>query len=109
MNGNIEVINKNLWAVKFSLIPFIQEIHYEPADKSKPYSELALYTDDGVVILNKEHQVYMMSRPILDKAMRMPFFKVQKCLKKLEKIQNRNPMENMMCAIYRFEITRRKG
>ena len=29
-NPNIEIINKNLWAVRFSLIPFIPQISYKP-------------------------------------------------------------------------------
>lgn len=29
-NPHIEVLNKNLWAVRFSLIPFMSQISYKP-------------------------------------------------------------------------------
>lgn len=38
-NPNIEVINKNLWAVRFSLIPFIPQISYKP-DPSVPLEQV---------------------------------------------------------------------
>ena len=38
-NPNIEVINKNLWAVHFSLIPLIPQINYKP-DPSIPLEQV---------------------------------------------------------------------
>lgn len=53
-NPNIEIINKNLWAVRFSLIPFIPQISYKP-DPSVPLEQVpGQFGPDGIMILNKD-------------------------------------------------------
>ena len=48
-NPNIEVINKNLWAVRFSLIPFIPQISYKP-DPSVPLEQVpGQFGPDGIM------------------------------------------------------------
>ena len=49
-NPNIEVINKNLWAVRFSLIPFIPQISYKP-DPSVPLEQVPGQFGPGAVQL----------------------------------------------------------
>lgn len=38
-NPHIEVLNKNLWAVRFSLLPYIPQISYKP-DPSIPLEQV---------------------------------------------------------------------
>lgn len=56
MNKNIEVINENLWAVDFEYIKqgWIQGLSFSVP---KP-SDSACITNDGKLILNKQHALY---------------------------------------------------
>lgn len=55
-NPNIEIINKNLWAVRFSLIPFIPQISYEP-DPDVPVDQVpGQLAPGGLMILNKDYR-----------------------------------------------------
>ena len=57
-NPNIEVINKNLWAVRFSLIPFIPQISYKP-DPEVPANQVpGQFGPDGIMVLNKDFKHY---------------------------------------------------
>ena len=56
MNKNIEVINNNLWAVRFSYVPQITELEY--TRELNDLEAAAAYTDDGKLILNKQHEIY---------------------------------------------------
>lgn len=57
-NPNIEIINKDLWAVRFSLIPMIPQISvtHKEGTTANDLNELELtFTPDGIMILNKDH------------------------------------------------------
>ncbi len=65
MNRNIEVIVPGkLAAVKFSYIPFIQEIEYTPDAEVPAYSESCRITSDGVLLLNKDVSGYEVLKEI---------------------------------------------
>ena len=53
-NPHIEVLNKNLWAVRFSLLPYIPQISYKP-DPSIPLEQVpGQFGPDGIMVLNKD-------------------------------------------------------
>lgn len=57
MNQNIEIINNGLWAVNYNHFKFIKDISYHdhsPDALDKPAS----LSNDGVIILNKGHEMY---------------------------------------------------
>ena len=56
MNKNIEVINKHLWAVKFSLLPFIKEIEYRPVESIPIEEEPGRIAEGGILILKVNFQ-----------------------------------------------------
>lgn len=57
MNRNIEVINNNLLAVRFSYLPQIPDLKYS-GDTHDVDVKLASFTEDGKIILNKQHELY---------------------------------------------------
>ena len=64
-NPNIEIINKDLWAVRFSLIPMIPQISVtrKEGTTANDLTELELtFTPDGIMILNKDHKFYDLFR-----------------------------------------------
>ena len=64
-NPNIEIINKDLWAVRFSLIPMIPQISvtHKEGTTANDLNELELtFTPDGIMILNKDHKFYDLFR-----------------------------------------------
>ena len=105
MNKNIEVINDHLWAVKFSYIPYIEEIVYKP-DPCKPaYTEYAMVTTEGLVILNKDRRGYNSLKAIfmnvMKKSDRQLKFEIEHTVEKKTDYQ-------VTCAAARlFEIERR--
>ena len=62
MNKNIEIINKKLWAVRFSWLDFIPEISIKPDPTAPIEEEPGRITNDGLMILNKDHQGYLRLR-----------------------------------------------
>jgi len=61
-NPNIEIINKNLWAVQFSLIAYIPQISYKP-DPSVPLGDIpAELFPEGIILLNKDFKFYQKFR-----------------------------------------------
>lgn len=71
MNKNIEVINEHLWAVKFSYIPYINEIEYKADPDTPAYTEPARLADDGLLILNKDYKGYNIMKATFIKIMKM--------------------------------------
>ncbi len=57
MNRNIEVINNNLLAVRFSYLPQIPDLKYS-GDIYNVDVKLASFTEDGKIVLNKQHELY---------------------------------------------------
>ena len=65
-NPNIEIINRDLWAVRFALIPLIPQIsitHREGTEAAENLNDLELtFTPDGIMVLNKDHKYFPMFR-----------------------------------------------
>ncbi len=108
MNQNIEVINKYLWAVKFSSIPFIKEIYYEPKPDVKCEDDFGFITKQRVLVLNKECKWY----PILKEIFPVLMIKSNPILKtEIKRMKNQKP-QNINEAVYQImikvELRRRK-
>lgn len=70
VNKNIEIINPSLYALRFSLIPFIKEIEYKPYDEIPAYQEpMRLDRSNGILLLNKDHAGYELVKDAALKAM----------------------------------------
>jgi len=61
-NPNIEIINENLWAVRYALIPLIPQINYKP-NPNVPLEHLpSQISPNGVLLLNKDFKWYEILR-----------------------------------------------
>lgn len=110
-NPNIEIINKNLWAVRFSLIPMIPQISitHKEGTSTEDLNELELtFTPDGIMVLNKDHKFYDLFRKCAVSAMKLKPRQIRKELDALAKAPNYQPFP----VIYRYclmaEMERRK-
>lgn len=110
-NPNIEIINKNLWAVRFSLIPMIPQISITHKEGTSPIdlNELELsFTPDGIMILNKDHRFYDLFRKCAVSAMKLKPRQIEKELNTLHRFPKNQPLQ----VIYRYcllaELERRK-
>lgn len=109
MNKNIEVINEKLWAVNFSLIQYIKEISYTPDPYYEAYKEFGRMLDDkAVVLLNKDHAGYQLTKQFLLKAMRYSNSKLKRKIKQLSGIKYKTPIELLSNATYMVELERRE-
>lgn len=107
-NLNIEIINKNLWAVRFSLIPFIPQISYEP-DPDVPVDRVpGQLAPGGLMILNKDYRQYERVKRASVSAMNLKTRQINKELDDLA----RDPVNSPMQVIWRYcllaELERRK-
>ena len=110
-NPNIEIINKDLWAVRFSLIPMIPQISvtHKEGTTANDLNELELtFTPDGIMILNKDHKFYDLFRKCAVSAMKLKPRQIRKELDDLAKTHSYQPLP----VIYRYclmaELVRRK-
>lgn len=71
MNKNIEVINEHLWAVKFSYIPYIDEIEYKADPDTPAYTETVRLANNGLLLLNKDCKYFDTIRKIFTKIMKL--------------------------------------
>lgn len=100
-NPNIEVINKNLWAVRFSLIPMIPQISvtHKEGTSANDLNELELtFTPDGIMILNKDHKFYDLFRKCAVSAMKLKPRQIRKELDNLGRFPANQPLQ----VIYRY-------
>lgn len=107
-NSHIEVINKNLWAVRFSLIPFIPQISYKP-DPNVPVDRVpGEMAPGGLMILNKDYRQYERVKRATISAMNLKTRQINKELDDLA----RDPVNSPMQVIWRYcllaELERRK-
>lgn len=108
MNNNIEIINPNLWAVKFSWLPWISDIGIE-VDSSIPIEhEIYRIAPNGIMVLNMDNEMF----PLY--AEQFPIFQKKK-LKELkhkrnvlEKIPSRNYGQELYLAFIMAELNRRQ-
>ena len=107
-NPNIEVINKNLWAVRFSLIPFMSQISYKP-DPEVPIEQVpGQFGPDGIMVLNKDFKHYELVRKATEAVMKLKPRQIRKELDSLRRYHANQPLQ----VIYRYcllaELERRK-
>lgn len=68
MNPNIEVINKNLWGVNYYHLQFIKELTYHDTSPDA-MEKAASLTSDGVIVLNKSHELYDTFKKLFQRVM----------------------------------------
>ena len=107
-NPNIEVINKNLWAVRFSLIPFMSQISYKPDPEVLIEQVPGQFGPDGIMVLNKDFKHYELVRKATDAVMKLKPRQIRKELDNLGRFPANQPRQ----VIYRYclmaELERRK-
>ncbi|MBY0124495.1 hypothetical protein [Bacillus sp. S/N-304-OC-R1] len=108
MNKNIEVINKHLWAVKFSLIPYIPQIDYVSDSNTPAYQEPGRITNDGVMLLNKEYKGYKLFRDLYENTMKKTNRQLKKELFVGNAIKNKTPYQIMCYSMIEVELERRE-
>ena len=70
-NPNIEIINPNLWAVRFSLIPLIPQISFNPKFDVPLNNVPGQISPSGVMVLNKDFILYPDFKKMYHSVMRM--------------------------------------
>jgi len=107
MNQNIEVINKQLWAVKFSFIPFITEIDYKPDPEVPIYEEPGRITNGGLLLLNKDYPGFQVFKDYFPKLMKKKDKQLKKELNNAKLIKNKTDWQNVYTAMLQVESERR--
>lgn len=107
-NPNIEIINKNLWAVRFSLIPMIPQISYKPDPEDKLETLPGQLSPDGIMLLNKDHRLYERIRKTTLIAMGLNDRVLKKEIAEFSKIPAKNPGHVIYLYCLRAEVERRK-
>ena len=107
-NPNIEIINENLWAVRYALIPLIPQINYKP-DPNVPLEHLpSQISPNGVLLLNKDFKWYEILRKNSVIAMKLTTGQIKKEISN----KGRVPAKTPAAAIYQYcltaELERRK-
>jgi hypothetical protein len=69
LNQNIEVINNNLWGVRFSLLDYIKEINILPDPEIPLEKECGRLAPNGIIILNKDYPFYKLIKEWLPRIM----------------------------------------
>ncbi|BCJ92841.1 hypothetical protein acsn021_04100 [Anaerocolumna cellulosilytica] len=107
MNQNIEVINKNLWAVNQEYVRqgFIKELSILPG--SNPESKDASLSNDGKLILNKSSPMYDTLSKFVPRVMDMADDILQDTYEKMKKIQTPDNYEKLYLSVLGWEIKRR--
>ena len=109
MNRNIEIIIPGkLAAVKFSYIPFISEINYNPVEGIKPYSEYGSITDQGMLLLNKDIPSYETLKKVFMSIMPLSYAKLNWQRSKLTAKQQRSLFDEINLLCIELEQERRK-
>lgn len=109
MNKNIEVIIPGkLAAVKFSYIPFIQEIKYTPDPDQQAYTEACRITDDGIFLLNKDLPGYGLMKSIMREIIRFSLQRLNRKRSRLANKKARTPYEELYGLCLEAELERRE-
>lgn len=107
MNQNIEIINKHLWAVRFSFLPFISEIDYKPDSEIPAYEEFGRVTNDGLLILNKDYPGYKIFKEWLPKLMKKKDKQLNKEIKAAQALKNKTDWQIVYALMLQVESERR--
>jgi hypothetical protein len=105
MNRNIEVIKEHLWSVRFSLIPFIDEISYNEDLSEHNHFFLA---GNGTIVLNQESNIYEHIKDAFLKLNNRSNLMLNSKLKKLNRKSNLDMKEHITNAVIRILIESRK-
>ncbi len=108
-NPNIEIINRNLWAVRFSLIPLIPQLSYKPDPEVSLEQLPGQLTPDGLMILNKDFKFYEKMRVITLNVMKMNDRVIRKEIIEMGKTPANNPVNVMYQYCLKAEMERRKA
>lgn len=108
LNKNIEVINKDLWAVRFSFLPFISEIAYTPDDEVPIHEDSGRITNDGILLLNKEYAGFNILKEHFPKVMKKKDKQLKKEIKASQALKNKTDWQNVYYAMLQIEAERRK-
>ncbi len=105
MNQNIEVINHDLWAVNFNLLPYIHELAYAGSHDDLDV-KIASFTQDGKIVLNKSHEIYSVLMLLLQRLMKN---KDQDIKKKINEMRSKesDPTEEFYIFALDLELKRR--
>ena len=111
-NPHIEIINRELWAVRFSLIPLIPQInitHREGTEPAESLNDLELsFTPEGIMVLNKDNKRYSMFRDAACRVMKLNDRNLAKELLRVSKIPPAKPFEVIFRYVLMAEAERRK-
>ena len=107
-NPHIEIINENLWAVRYSLIPLIPQIDYKP-DPTIPLNHLpSEIFPNGVLLLNKDFKWYEILRKNSVIAMKLTTKQIKMELVKKGRISSKTPAAVVYQYCLMVELERRK-
>lgn len=107
-NPNIAIINENLWAVRFSLIPLIPQINYKP-DPEVPLEHLpSQISPNGILLLNKDFKWYEILQKDSIIAMKLTTKQIKKEISKKDRIPAKTPAAAVYQYCLKAELERRK-
>ena len=69
MNKNIEVINPYLWGVNYHYLKFMKEFANHNISFEALNDEPAFLSHDGIIVLNKSHEIYPTLKQFFPKIM----------------------------------------
>ena len=106
MNGNIEIINNYLWAVNSAYIKqgYIQELTPVPEESENPYVSL---TNDGIMILKKESELYPVLKKIIIKIMGYSDELLNYAVLKMRRASKPDAYEKLYLNVLEWELKRR--
>ncbi|KAB3534420.1 hypothetical protein F8154_08940 [Alkaliphilus pronyensis] len=107
MNKNIEVINKDLLAVKFSLLPLIKEIDYTPDEEIPLNMQPGVNADGGIMILNKECPGFRIYKEWMPKIMKKKDKQLKREIKAAEALKSKTDWQITYSAMLQVELERR--
>jgi len=105
MNQNIQVINENLWAVNFYYLQYIPELDYK-GTKEDLDLKVTSYTNDGKIVLNKNHEIYPTLKNFIPRLMKNTDAELEK---KISEMKNKtiDSYEEFYMFALELEINRR--
>jgi hypothetical protein len=107
MNPNIEVITPELWAVHSGYIKagWIQELTPVPGVES--INADASLTNDGIMILKKESELYPTLKQFVPKIMKHTDAELEHCITTMKGKVNPDAYEKLYLNVLQWEIKRR--
>lgn len=107
MNPNIEVINNKLWAVKYTYLPYIQEIDIVPDKNISLYEEPGRIAPGGLMILNKDHPGFKILKDLFPRLMLKSQRQLKLEMQNHKALKNKTDYQNLYFAMLQVEKERR--